>query len=221
MTAILERTEENNLNQVVARLRVGQQWVWSNPHMDHRAAGMPRRVEIKKIDLPGYAVLVNREERPLHPNVFVDGSYSLAYHSDQSLKTPYHVAYRTMPAFSAQQPWAWLISRGIMPLFNAPEAPPAKMIGKRVYLYAGPVNDKAFVHVSEMKIDKYPKLTSEFETGVLIGSVVIDKAVDYWRSQWFVGPVAWILKDPIALPHTIKVDCPAQHGELWLPTIHR
>jgi len=221
MTAILEPVTDDGMHQLVVRIRVGQQWTWARQDVAHNAVGMPRRVEIMEIDLPGYAVLVNRERRILHPNVFVDGTYALAHHSDHGLRTPYQLVYRTMPAFSAQQPWAWLIANGIMKVFNSPEAPPTQAIGQRVWLHAGEVNQEAFTRVADMGIEGYPKLVSQFPTDSVIGSVVITRHVDYWRSQWFVGPIGWLLEKPVALPHPIMCKKPEIEGQFWTPTMNR
>jgi hypothetical protein len=218
MSTMVDPRDMPRLDNIVARIRVGQQWAWSDQRTTHLVAKMPRRVQIIGIDLPGYAVLVNGDKRVLHPNVFVDGTYCLLNESDVVLRTPYQIVYRTMPAFSIPQPSAWLIGKGIMRLNNAPYGPPSELLNRRVWLHAGVVDSASYATVKELGIEDYPESQAGLETESIIGSVVIDRAVDYIPSPWFRGPMGWVLSDPLPLPSSIK--CKGRDG-FWTPEFYR
>lgn len=208
-----------SLDSIRAKLRPGQQWFWTNRQTPHNIARLPRRVQIKSVDLASYAVLVDAQAAPLHPNLFVDGTYSLVPNSDIGLGDPYQIYYRQMFAVSVSQPEAWALVTGFKPLLNSTYVPPPEVLArKRIWIHAS--NDVIQSELAEFIKMGLPGLPNQndFVRGGLIGSVAIERVVNYHPGQWFRGPMAWILSGPIVLPKPFL--CKAQKRP-WVPELYR
>ena len=201
---------------VFARLRPGQQWVWSNHQVGHLLAKLPRRVTIKAVQLGSYAVIVSESKVPLHPNLFVDGTYSIVPGIDDKLTGNYTTYYRQMFAVPIQQPWAWALLAGHCSLINK-QQPPGDVLRKRVWIYADELDSRTWLEMKRQGIYGLPN-EMEFPTGVLLGSGVIEKSVSQIKSQWFRGPQAWIFSGVVPIPEPIKTE---KKDGLWVPELYR
>lgn len=93
-----------------------------------------------------------------------------------------------MRALSIQQPWADLILTGGKDVENRSWWPPKWMIGQRFYVHAGKTVDW----------DAPGEWRTESERlGAILGSVKLVAAVSESDSEWFAGPVGFVLRDPI------------------------
>lgn len=206
-------------DSICARLREGQRWFWTNRQTSHIVAGLPRRVQIQSVDLASYAVMVDAQPAPIHPNLFVDGTYSLVPGSDDGLSGEHHVYYRQMFAVSIMQPEAWVIASGIKLLLNTDQVPPAEMLGrKRIWIHASnDINYSDLAEFERMGVPGLPKF-SDLARGGLIGSVILERVVNHYPGQWFRGPLAWIFSGPLILAAPLM--CKAE-SKFWVPELYR
>jgi hypothetical protein len=117
-----------------------------------------------------------------------------------------------MKALSIRQPYAWMIMNEIKDVENRSWWPPKDMIGKRFLVHAGlkKLTQVEFAHykkiADEYKIKSFPKSIEDFEYGAIIGSVVLEEAIDNSDSIWAdKGAVHYVLSSPKKLkPKKVK-----------------
>lgn len=137
-----------------------------------------------------------------------------------------------MKALTLQRPWpaAFLLSTDPKRIENRTWVPPKSVVGKRIALHAGKglwtatdigvVLDGLTVWEA-LEWGKFAATQGVFATAVVDGHVVNDglflgareKAVI--GSRWWLGPVAWVLKDFRALAQPIQ--CKGRQGIWTLP----
>jgi hypothetical protein len=104
-----------------------------------------------------------------------------------------------LKAISVRQPWAWLIVNGYKDIEN--RIWEAKLRG-RVLVHAG--KSRAHLSAEELRYIKrhyrVSDLPESFDTGGIVGVVVIKDCVKRHRSKWFHGPFGWLLTDARRLP---------------------
>jgi hypothetical protein len=102
-----------------------------------------------------------------------------------------------MLALSIRQPWSWLIVNGYKDIENrawstAYRGPLLIHTGKSPVL----AEDIAWLHAEFPQI----QLPSVFEYGGIIGQAELVACVELHMSDWFFGPVGWVLCNPKPLP---------------------
>ena len=106
---------------------------------------------------------------------------------------------KKLKAISIRQPWAWLIVNGYKDIEN--RIWEAKLRG-RVLVHAG--KSRAHLSAEELRyIKRHYRVTDlpeSFDTGGIVGVVVIKDSVKRHRSKWFHGPFGWVLADARRLP---------------------
>jgi hypothetical protein len=94
-----------------------------------------------------------------------------------------------MKVIVIRQPWAWLIVNGFKDVENRSWAT----------RYRGPLLIQASEY-REYARGRGVKLPEQIDLGGIIGMARIDDCVKESRSQWFIGPVGWLLSRPKKLP---------------------
>lgn len=217
--------KEARLNDLVnanlmAVLRPGQHWRIASPTLDTPSPQWggrrpPRRVSVKEVNLPSYAVVVNEWPDPLDPELFVRGFYSLMVDNENEKR---HLVYRRIPALSIQQPWAWAIMRGFKPIENRAWQPPHNLIGKPFWVHASKqVDGGGIEQLKKLGVPGVPR-QKEYITGAVLGAVRLVRSLDSHPSPHFTGPWGWLLESPRGLPEPIKMK-----GKLrfWMPEFYR
>lgn len=205
---------------LVAVLRTGQSWRITSPSLDHPSKEWdgqrpPRRLTVKGVDLPSYAVFVSEWPKPLDPELFVRGFYTLA--TDNEAAEP-QIAYRRLPALSIQQPWAWAIMRGYKPIENRTWKPPINLVGKPFWVHASKVVDGGGLEqLKKLGVPGVPK-QKDYITGAILGAVRLAKVLDSHPSIYFSGPWGWLLESPLGLPEPIPMKGKLQ---FWMPEFYR
>jgi hypothetical protein len=131
-------------------------------------------------------------------------------------------------ALTLQRPWAaaFLLPTDPKRIENRTWKPPANLIGKRLALHSGqgfwPNHERCVdLLTSEIEREYWANLctiTGVFATVTVAGFVVderphlFDADREVIRSRWWLGPVAWVLTDFVALPEPIE--CKGHQG-LW------
>jgi ASCH domain len=104
-----------------------------------------------------------------------------------------------MKVIVVRQPWAWLIVNGFKDIENR----------SWKTRYRGPLLIQASAGLpTKRKLEECRlfarkrgvDLPEEFETGGVVGMVRLKDCVTGSRSQWFEGPVGWVLTNPTKLP---------------------
>lgn len=127
-----------------------------------------------------------------------------------------------MRALSLSRPWPFAFVNGPPELQKRLEnrswAPPRHMIGRRIALHAAnswEAGAKEFIEdilrVTVPGKDECPK-GQIFAVCSLAGHITSIQAAAANQKGWFMGPIAWVLEDLIALPHPIP--CAGALG-LW------
>lgn len=101
-----------------------------------------------------------------------------------------------MKALSIQQPWAWLIVNGYKDIENRDW--PTHRRG-RIYVHTGKKIDKEAIDYIRSRYPEIP-LPDSFDTGGLIGTVVICGCTVESESKWFFGDYGFMLEEPETLP---------------------
>jgi hypothetical protein len=98
-----------------------------------------------------------------------------------------------------RQPWAWLIVNGFKDIENR----------RWKTRHRGPLLIQASAGLpAKRALEEFrlfaPKpgvdLPDQFETGGIVGMVLLEDCVTKSRSKWFEGPVGWVLSDAKRLP---------------------
>lgn len=110
-----------------------------------------------------------------------------------------------MYALTVKQPFASAIIAGAKSLENRSWRPPARILGERIAIHAGSARHPLWRSV-------LPLWDGEQPFGALLGTVRVVGVVDHSDSPWWIGPLAWVLEDPIALASPIVM--PGRLG-LW------
>jgi ASCH domain len=104
-----------------------------------------------------------------------------------------------MKVIVVRQPWAGLIVNGFKDIENR----------SWKTRYRGPLLIQASAGLpTKRKLEEFRlfagkrgvDLPEEFETGGVVGMVQLKDCVTGSRSQWFEGPVGWVLTNPTKLP---------------------
>jgi hypothetical protein len=115
-----------------------------------------------------------------------------------------------MKALCVCQPWAWLIIHGYKDIENrswstAYRGPLLIVASKcktptwKRNVFSSPEMEAALHKLlRRLKI----KLPETFESGGVVGRVVLSDCLRASESPWFVGPVGWLLTDAEPLPFT-------------------
>lgn len=99
----------------------------------------------------------------------------------------------TITCLSIQQPWAWLIMEGYKPIENRNWYTPFR--GK-FYVHASRrFNDDAYFWVRRHFPISLPD-PSDFEKGVVLGSVRLTKVISHSLNPWFTGKFGFVLIEP-------------------------
>lgn len=101
-----------------------------------------------------------------------------------------------MRALTVKEPFASAIIDGAKPIENRTWPPPKGVLGERILIHAG---------------KKRHDLASDFEhlwvgperPGCILGSVVIREVISSSDSEWWLGPLGWVLADPIPLAQPV------------------
>lgn len=118
-------------------------------------------------------------------------------------------------ALSIQQPWAWMICKGLKDIENR-DWPMRKTIEAqrvelplRVYVHAGQrFDNKALLAdilspwtgealIDEATSDKIDELAKTWRQSAIIGEVTITGCVEFSMSPWFAGKYGFTLADPV------------------------
>lgn len=115
-----------------------------------------------------------------------------------------------MYCFSTKQPWAHVIMYLGKTVENRTWHAPAKVHGHRVLLHASKSGTEfcstVFDFIQErIGRDLVHDYSIEYPRGAIVGSVVIvdSSRANRWDSDWFVGPIGWMLRDPWPLSEPI------------------
>jgi hypothetical protein len=222
MTESQRTTRIKNLTQaqLAVVMRPGQHWQLSSPALDAPSQEWsgkrpPRRITLTDVQLGSYAVMAKEWPKPIDPEFFVRGFYKLVADNEDE---PEQIAYRRLPALSIQQPWAWAIMRGYKPVENRTWAPPAKIIGRMIWVHAPKKVDSA--GIKELKRLGCPGVPKhrDYVTSAILGAVRVVKVIDHLNSPWFSGPKGWILESPTGLPSPVEMPGKLK---LWMPEFYR
>ena len=101
-----------------------------------------------------------------------------------------------MKALSIQQPWAWLIVNNYKDIENRDWWTRER---GRVYVHAGKKIDTDAIEYLRERHPEIP-LPERFETGGIVGSVVISGCTVESESKWFFGKFGFMLEEAETLP---------------------
>jgi hypothetical protein len=101
-----------------------------------------------------------------------------------------------MKAISVQQPYAWLIMRGIKTVENRTWK--TKIRGP-VLIHASKKIDLKSYNTLKSQGVELPEL-GDLLTGGILGQVDITDVVTEHESEWFTGPIGFVLNNPFPLP---------------------
>lgn len=118
---------------------------------------------------------------------------------------------------SIRQPWAWLIVNGHKLVENRP----------RRSRYRGPLlihTGQRFDQQGYEWVQQNPRVEMpdrmDFDTGGIVGRVIMEDCVAEHHSPWFVGPYGYVFTEPEVLPF---FECRGQLGIFsiaWPPPLH-
>lgn len=133
-----------------------------------------------------------------------------------------------MKALTLQRPWAaaFLLPTDPKRIENRTWKPPASVVGQRIALHSGLgywPNRELCLDLLTSDVEReywanYCTMTGVFATCVVTGYVLddpprlFDSDTEVVESRWWIGPVAWVLTDFVALPEPIKCN---GHQGLW------
>ena len=103
-----------------------------------------------------------------------------------------------MKALSVRQPWAWLIVHGFKPVENRTWR--TKFRGRFLVHAAKGMTRAEYARVAAMPFIPQMPPFEDLERGGIVGSVELTDCVDEHDSEYFFGPVGFVLKDPEPLP---------------------
>jgi hypothetical protein len=106
-----------------------------------------------------------------------------------------------MKALSVRQPWAWLIVAGYKDVENRSWRTDYR---GRLLIHASQTADKWAMGAYQEQAEEYGyDLPDEYPTGAIVGSVELVDCVEQYDSEWFEGPIGWILDKPEAFASPI------------------
>lgn len=101
-------------------------------------------------------------------------------------------------AISIRQPWAWMIINRYKDIENRTWKSNYR---GRILIHASKTIDRQGVELMrEIFENENEYFPSEFDTGGIIGSVLIKDCVTSHKSPWFTGPYGFVLAKPRELP---------------------
>ncbi len=96
-------------------------------------------------------------------------------------------------ALSIRQPWAWLIIHGYKDVENRSWE---TSIRGKIYIHAGKTFDYDGYYWVKKRFEIDLPLPENFDHGGLVGIVDLIDCVSDCRSDWFIGPYGFILRNP-------------------------
>jgi hypothetical protein len=96
-----------------------------------------------------------------------------------------------MPALTLWEPWASAVAYHGKDVENRSWAPPRDLVGQRIAIHAGMKIDKPAIAMLGFVYG----ITIEPTPGHVLCTVRITTCVEESSSEWFVGPVGWVLDD--------------------------
>ena len=96
-----------------------------------------------------------------------------------------------MRALTIRQPWASLIASGAKRLENRSWSPPADMIGQRIAIHAG----QGWDGKRAQELVGCDLRREDCPAGLVVCTAVIDSVVDHSEDPYWIGPLAWVLRD--------------------------
>ncbi|HXB67526.1 MAG TPA: ASCH domain-containing protein [Candidatus Acidoferrales bacterium] len=100
-----------------------------------------------------------------------------------------------MKVIVIRQPWAWLIVHGFKDIENRGWA--TRYRGTLLIQASAGRPSKCRLDAIRLFARKRGvELPEEFEHGGIVGSVQLEDCVTSSRSQWFEGPIGWVLSKP-------------------------
>jgi len=106
-----------------------------------------------------------------------------------------------IPALSIQQPWAWLIVRGLKDIENRNWQTSYR---GRILIHAGKKEDTRLFHSVSGRLLKFPpydlqeqmpQLLSDYRRGGIVGVATLVDSVTSSDNPWFYGSYGWVLCD--------------------------
>jgi hypothetical protein len=139
-----------------------------------------------------------------------------------------------MRALTLIRPWCWAILHAGKDVENRSWPPMERLLGSRIAIHSGMKYDDGAAGAIDglTELGSAPR-NEEWPGGHIVGTVRVDgwvesigevfdwqgiarsEAVKAARSPWFVGPIAWVLRDPVALAE--RVPCRGAQGLWTLP----
>lgn len=126
-----------------------------------------------------------------------------------------------LQALTLIRPWPWAIIHAGKPVENRTWAPPASLIGRPIAIHAGKKWDDAAAGDIASAAD-LSVLPAEAQREGIVAVAIIDRVVrGEWHpgskdpvlaSEWYSGPVGWVLRDVVELRE--PVPCRGAQG-LW------
>lgn len=107
-----------------------------------------------------------------------------------------------MKALSIRQPWAWLIVHGGKDVEN--RSWQTQIRGRFLVHASHGMSRQEYFEAAEFARGRGVTLPAfeDLERGGIIGSVELSDCALYSPSPWYMGQVAWALRDPMPLPFT-------------------
>lgn len=115
-----------------------------------------------------------------------------------------------MKAISIRQPWAWLIVHGYKDVENRTRR---TSIRGPVLIHASQTPDPLLNDILEVMAG-FGVTDPDLQYGGIVGRATIVDCVTESDSEWFEGPVGYVLDDPQPLPFW---PCPGQLGFFEVP----
>ncbi len=119
-------------------------------------------------------------------------------------------------ALSVQQPWAYAILHMGKDVENRTWRPRRDVAGTRIWIHASkkrqPLDPEDLLDIRFLPEDIVHPPVSRLAVGAIVGSVIVDHFVESFDSEWFNGPIGWVLRDPE--PLDAPITCRGNLG-LW------
>ncbi len=123
-----------------------------------------------------------------------------------------------MKALSVRQPWAWLIVQAHKDVENRPWQTSYR--GPLLIHASRAVDERAVAWLRELGSEQGVRIPATFEVGGIVGRAVLADCVDHSSSEWFCGPLGFVLEDAEPIPFwpckgrlgLFEVDYPPPHN---------
>lgn len=114
---------------------------------------------------------------------------------------------RPVRGLSIMQPWVWCICYAGKDVENRTWWPPPWLYGKRIALHASKGFDSEAVEYLVYRMGlvlRLPERPSDYPRGAIVATAILERASDQVTSEWFGGPVGFLLADVRVLREPIK-----------------